>query len=38
MPARVLDEMEEDADEGVGHDTDALSAEKLDPPSYAIAN
>ena len=34
----MFEEIEDDAEEGVGHETDALSAWKFDPPSYAIAS
>ena len=34
----MLEEIEDDAEEGVGHEIDAPSAGKFDPPSYAIAN
>ena len=34
----MLEEIEDDAEEGVGHETDIPSAGKFDPPSYAIAN
>ena len=34
----MLEETADEVEEGAGHEADALSAWKFDPPSYAIAN
>ena len=34
----MLEEITDEEAEGAGHEADALSVWKFDPPSYAIAN